>query len=151
MNGRPGSRVIRLGVADFVQAVAAGDGAVVQVKGGLVAITPGATIVLPPQPQAAAPTPAPRPAERPRPRATRSRRLLRDRSPPGDDGSPSPRSQPCMAIELPLEGRPTVRLFAESAEDEQRLVDWLLSCQELHDLGPTIFRALDEFERRAAR
>jgi hypothetical protein len=60
------------------------------------------------------------------------------------------RLAPRLRIELPLEGVPSIELDAESAEDEARLLAWLLRSRELRQLGLSIFAALAEFERRAA-
>ena len=76
--------------------------------------------------------------------------MTADRSPPGGDESPSPRparARPQLVVELPLEGAPLVRLVAESHEDEQRLVAWLLRSRELRQLGLVVFAALDQRER----
>jgi hypothetical protein len=85
--------------------------------------TQGGTMV-----QAArAPRSRPR-APRSRPRSTRSRASPSSSSADDDshDVEPAPgRARPALAITLALEGRPSVRLCAESYEDEMRLKVWL--------------------------
>jgi len=56
-------------------------------------------------------------------------------------------SGPRLLIELPLEGEPSVRLFAETAEDELRLLDWLMRAREVCHLGDTVIDSLDVYER----
>jgi hypothetical protein len=68
-------------------------------------------------------------------------------------GSPSEsdveetRAGPSVVIELSLEEKPKVYVSAETDGQEQRLVDWIGSQDELSDL---VERAL-ELERRSAR
>jgi hypothetical protein len=82
-----------------------------------------------------------------RPREAKSRRASRDRSPPSGDDDPSPRPAPRLLVELPLEGEPTVRLLAETAEDAERLLGWLLRSRALRQLGLQLYDVLDELER----
>jgi hypothetical protein len=64
---------------------------------------------------------------------------------------PLPEPQPCLVVELPLEGEPVLRLSANSAEDEQRLLGWLLRSRALRQLGMEAYEALDAYERSVRR
>jgi hypothetical protein len=58
------------------------------------------------------------------------------------------RALPRVLIELPLEGTPRVRCLAETDVDRERLLDWLRSHEDYHDL---IHRALAlQIARRVA-
>jgi hypothetical protein len=57
------------------------------------------------------------------------------------------RASPALVIEIALEAKPKVFISAETDGQEQRLVDWLSSQDELSEL---VERALD-LERRCAR
>lgn len=59
-------------------------------------------------------------------------------------------SRPRLVVELPLEGEPRVWLEAETFEDEQRLVVWLLRSRALRQLGLQVYAVLDASERTAA-
>jgi hypothetical protein len=60
---------------------------------------------------------------------------------------PLPVHEPRLIVEVPLEGEPVVRPLAGSAEDEARLLTWLVRSRALWQLGPTVFEALNAYER----
>ena len=55
--------------------------------------------------------------------------------------------EPRVIVELSLEGEPAIRLLAGSAEDEARILTWLLRSRALRHLGLAVFEALDAYDR----
>jgi hypothetical protein len=58
-------------------------------------------------------------------------------------------NRPAVVVVLPLEGEPALRIFADSAEDETRLVSWL---RRSRSARKAVIDALERFnaEERAA-
>jgi hypothetical protein len=57
------------------------------------------------------------------------------------------RPRPSLVVVLPYEGRPELRLVAETAEDELALRRWLPFSHELLELPRSVLEFLDELEQ----
>jgi hypothetical protein len=61
--------------------------------------------------------------------------------------APRSRPRPSLAVVLPYEGRPELRLVAETAEDELALRAWLPFSSELRELPRSVLEFLDELDQ----
>jgi hypothetical protein len=165
---KPVARGHRWTAAQLAQWVASGPGATVTTNSdGVTTVTPGRLRPLPPLPRhdtharaytgpASTATHATAPETRPREAGSRRRTATtaggKDPPEPGeDDEPPSGRGAPALLVELALEAEtPTVRLLAETHEDERRLAAWVIRSRAVRDLAATILAALDAHEREEA-